>query len=267
MILLLNNFMAKRLPDFIRFRMIDRRQVALLVCPMRWMALLVVTALLAAQPALAQNASGQTPQKSPKAPTALPQPVAEPENSSAYEGPVASTPEGPSAADRGPAQKYFVLASQADDLATTEVADNKFVLAPQKMALDKRITVPLIHDIQDDATYHAASNHALQFEAEYLNWGATTSEQLQARHGHYFTITWVNKGPRADFTARFEYRQVKSQEIVRTLVQAMPQVHGATRSYFGVVDKAYLAYGPVCSWRFSILKGDTVVAQTRSFVW
>ena len=54
---------------------------------------------------------------------------------------------------------------------------------------------------------------------------------------------------------------------MRTLVQAMPQVHGATRSYFGVVDKAYLAYGPVCSWRFSIFKGDTVVAQTRSFVW
>ena len=256
--------MAKLLPAFIRFQMIDRRRAALLVCTMRWMALLVLTASIAVQPALAQNAPVQ---KSSKTPTALPKPVAEPENSNTYESPVAPTPMGPTAADRGPAQKYFVLASETDDLAKTQVADNKFILAPQKMALDKRITVPLIHDIQNDAAYRVEGNHALQFEAEYLNWGATTQEQLQARHGHYFTITWVNKGPRADFTAKFEYRQVKSQETVRTLVQAMPQVRGATRSYFGVVDKAYLAYGPVCSWRFSILKGDTVVAQTRSFVW
>ncbi|MCE0498719.1 MAG: hypothetical protein LV481_12310 [Methylacidiphilales bacterium] len=234
---------------------------------MRWMALLVLTALLAAQPALAQNASPQAAPKSPKVPTSMARPTAEPAQPGAYENPIPSTPVGPTAADRGPAQKYFVLASEPDDLAETQVADNKFISAPQKMALDKQITVPLIHDIQNDASYHIESNHALQFEAEYLNWGATTKEQLQARQGHYFTITWVNKGPRTDFTARFEYRQVKSQEIVRTLVQAMPQVRGAVRSYFGVVDKAYQAYGPVCSWRFSILRGDTIVAQTRSFVW
>jgi hypothetical protein len=147
------------------------------------------------------------------------------------------------------------------------VPDNKFVSAPEKTSLDKRITVPLIHDIQNDASYTGMDNHALAFEIQYLNWGAATNEQLQARRGHYFTITWVNKGPKADFTARFEYRQVKSQAVVRTLYQAMPQAHGATRSYFGVVGKAYMTYGPVCSWRFSILKGDTVVAQTRSFVW
>lgn len=228
------------------------------------MALLALTALLAAPPALAQNTA---PPKPVKVPTSLPTPVAEPENASAYEGPVATTPTGPTAADRGPAQQYFVLASQPDDLADTQVADNKFMSAPQNLALDKRVTVHLVHDIQNDAGYLGMDNHALEFEIEYLNWGAVTREQRQARRGHYFTITWMNKGPRADFTARFEYRQVKSQEIVRTLIQPMPQVHGAVRSYFGVVDKAYQAYGPVCSWRFSVLKGDTVVAQTRSFVW
>ena len=231
---------------------------------MRWMALLVLTAFLAAPPALAQNTP---PPKPPKVPTSLPRPVAEPENASTYEGPVAPTPTGPTAADRGPAQKYFVLATKTDNLADIQVADNSFMSASQNMALDKRISVPLIHDIQNDTGYVGKSNHALEYELEYLNWGAVTQEQLDARRGHYFTITWVNRGPKADFTARFEYRQVKSQEVVRTLVQPMPQVRGATRSYFGVVDKAYLAYGPVCSWRFSILKGDTVVAQTRSFVW
>jgi hypothetical protein len=265
MILSLNSFLAKPLPAFTRFLAVDRKCAGSLVCPMRWMAPLVLTALLAAPPALAQNASPG--KQSAKPPTGLPTPVAEPANPGAYAGPVAPTPTGPTAADRGPAQRYFVLASETDVLAQTQVADNKFMSAPQKMALDKRVTVPLIHDIQDDSGYRGMDNHALEYELEYLNWGAVTREQMQARRGHYFTITWVNKGPKADFTARFEYRQVKSQEVVRTLVQAMPQVHGAARSYFGVVGKAYLAYGPVCSWRFSVLKGDTIVAQTRSFVW
>jgi hypothetical protein len=47
----------------------------------------------------------------------------------------------------------------------------------------------------------------------------------------------------------------------------MPHVHGAVRSYFAVTDKAYLAYGPVVSWRFTILKGDTVVAEEKSSLW
>jgi hypothetical protein len=47
----------------------------------------------------------------------------------------------------------------------------------------------------------------------------------------------------------------------------MPGISGSTRSYFAVVDKAYLAYGPIVSWRFSVLKGDTVVAEAKSFIW
>jgi len=256
--------MAKLLPAFIRFQMIDRRRAALLVCTMRWMALLVLTASIAVQPALAQNAPVQ---KSSKTPTALPKPVAEPENSNTYESPVAPTPMGPTAADRGPAQKYFVLASETDDLAKTQVADNKFILAPQKMALDKRITVPLIHDVQNDGTNSGGDNTVLKYEVTYLNWGAVTDEQLQARRGHYFTITWKNAGPKADFTTRFQYREVRSKEIVRTLEQKMPGVSGAARSYFAVVDKAYQAYGPVVSWRFTVLKGDTIVAEAKSFIW
>jgi hypothetical protein len=134
------------------------------------------------------------------------------------------------------------------------------------VALDKKIRISLIHDVDNDGSYKTASNHALQFEIKYINWGAVTAEQLEARRGHYFTISWVNDGPRANFTARFEYREVKSKEIVRTLVEPMNNVKGTVRSYFGVVGKAYLAYGPVASWRFSILKDNVVVAQTRSFV-
>ena len=202
-----------------------------------------------------------------KTPTQLPPAKAEPENPQAYAAPAPAEKEGPTASDVGPVQKHFVRASKTDDLAETQNADNASLAVHEKTALDKRITIPVIHDVQNDGGTSGSDNHSLQYELKYLNWGAVTDEQLQARRGHYFTITWENDGPKADFTTRFEYREVKSKEIVRTLTQEKPGVSGATRSYFAVVDQAYLAYGPVVSWRFTVLKGDTVVAEAKSFIW
>jgi len=230
---------------------------------MRWSALFALALLIPGIPAWAQNSVP----KPVHAPTGLPTPTAEPANAGAYEGPARRQQEGPSDADIGPVQKHFVRASTTDDLAETENEDNATLAIHEKIALDKNIKVPLIHDVQDDAGAGGTGNPALDFEIKYLNWGAVTQEQLLARQGHYFTITWANHGNPGDFIARFEYRQVKSKEVVRTLTQKMPKVSGTTRSYFAVVDKAYLAYGPVCSWRFTILRGDTVVAESKSFVW
>jgi len=239
---------------------------------MRWMPLIALAACLPVVSAFAQTTTQPAPPKPPKTPTSLPTPTAEPENAQAYAPPVAPEKELPSAADVGPVQKHFVRASTTDDLGEAPNADdawdNAALLAThEKIALDKRISVPLIHDVQNDGAYTASANPALQYEVTYLNWGAVTQEQLLARRGHYFTITWDNDGPKDDFTARFEYREVKSKEIVRTLTQKMPGVSGTTRSYFAVVSQAYLAYGPVCSWRFTVLKGDTVVAEAKSFIW
>jgi hypothetical protein len=247
----------------IRFRVIDRRALHLLVCTMRCMVLMALAAFLSGATSLAQTAAP----KPAKTPTQLPAATAEPENAQSYAPPVVREKEGPSAADVGPVQQHFVRASATDDLAETQNADNASLAIHEKIALDKRISVPVIHDVQNDGAHSGSGNHALQYEATYLNWGAVTQEQLLARRGHYFTITWDNDGPKSDFTAQFEYREVKSKEIVRTLTQKMPGVSGATRSYFAVVDRAYLAYGPVCSWRFTVLKGDTVVAEAKSFIW
>lgn len=230
---------------------------------MRWTALLALAALLSAAPVSAQ----QTVPKLTHTPTALPTPTAEPANGGAYASPAPREEHGPSDADVGPVQKHFVRASKLDDPNAPVDEGNAALAIHEKIALDKNIKVPLIHDVQDDSNYIGMSNPALAFEIKYLNWGAITQEQLRARQGHYFTITWDNGGAPGDFVARFEYRQVKSKDIVRTLVQKMPKVAGTTRSYFAVVDKAYLAYGPVASWRFTILKGDTVVAEAKSFVW
>jgi len=228
---------------------------------MRWTALLALAAFLSASPAFAQSTPAPA-KKQPKTPTKLPEATAEPANGATYEPPAPREQEGPSDADRGPVQKHFVLASDPDDPGLDENITNH-----EKIAIDKRIKIPLVHDVQNDSSYRGASNAALLYEIKYLNWGAVTDEQMKARQGHYFTITWANGGTKSDFTARFEYRQVKSKEVVHTLTQNMPHVSGTTRSYFAVVNKAYLAYGPVSAWRFTILKGDTVVAESKSFVW
>jgi len=236
---------------------------------MRWIALTALAWLLSGAAALAQpdTSKPNAPKKAPKTPTALPSPTAEPENGQTYLPPAPREQAGPSEADVGPILKHFARASATDDIEETQNADNASLAMHEKVALDKRISVPKIHDVQNDGPNSRGENHALAYEIDYLNWGAVTNEQLLARRGHYFTITWKNGGPKSDFTARFEYREVKSKEIVRTLMQPAQAVSGATRSYFAVVDKAYQAYGPVVSWRFTILKGDTVVAEAKSFIW
>ncbi len=258
---------ANCLSLFTRFHVIDRPAGGLVVSSMRWIPFIASAALLPAAPLFAQTDTETAPPKPLKTPTALPRPTAEPENGQAYGAPLPHEQEGPTSADVGPVQKHFIRQSETDDLAQTQNADNASLAIKQKTALDKRISIPLIHDVQNNGPNTGPENHALQYEITYLNWGAVTQEQLLARTGHYFTITWKNSGPRADFTTRFEYREVKSKEIVRTLTQSMPGIRGATRSYFAVVGKAYLAYGPIVSWRFSVLQGDTVVAQARSFIW
>jgi hypothetical protein len=244
------------------------------MCSMRWTSFFALAALLPMVAAHGQSETETAPPKPVKTPTSLPRAKAEPENGQAYGAPVASERAGPSEADVGPAQKHFVRASTTDNLEALELTpdgdnawDNAAQTIPEKIALDKHISVRLVHDVQNDGPRSSSENHALDFEVTYLNWGAVTQEQLLARRGHYFTITWKNSGPKDDFTTRFEYREVRSKEIVRTLTQNLSGVSGAVRSYFAVVDQAYLAYGPVVSWRFSVLKGDTIVAQTRSFIW
>ena len=231
---------------------------------MRWT---VVTALALSLPTIALGQSTPAEDRSPQPRNQLPAASAEPENAQAYAPPDAPEELGPSLADRGPAQRHFTLASQLDALALEENPPAVGNLPPDKIGLDRRVRVSLVHDVENDRYYKGAENQALLFELKYINWGAVTLEQQEARRGHYFTISWANHGPRADFTARFQYREVLSKEIVRTLTASMPNVKGTVRSYFAVVGKAYLSYGPVASWRFDILRGDTVVAEARSFVW
>jgi len=227
------------------------------------MRLKVILVLLAAGPLYAADPTGQTSQPIDHLAT----PTAEPFDGSVYAPATTDTDDTPTPEDIGPVQKHFVLASGLDTLMSDPNAPITNTVPNEPVALDKKISVKLVHDVQDDSSYRSASNDSLLFEVKYLNWGAVTNEQLRARQGHYFTITFVNDGPPEDLTACFEYREVKSQQIVRKLVQEKKHVHGAVRAYFAVVNHAYLAYGPVSSWRFTVLRGNTVVAEAKSYLW
>lgn len=234
---------------------------------MRRIALIALAALFPVAFAPAETDPDQpVVPKHTKTPTSLPAPKAEPESGS-YLAPMPREQDEPSEADVGPILKHFVRASNTDDLEETQNADNASLALHEKIAFDKRISIPLIHDVQNEGPQNRGDNHAMAYEIDYLNWGAVTTAQYLARRGHYFTITWKNKGPKADFTTVFEYREVRSKEIVRKLQQDAHAVSGATRSYFAVVDKAYGAYGPIVSWRFTVRKGDTIVAEAKSFIW
>ncbi len=233
---------------------------------MRWMVLIALACLMSGAPALAQTPPPTPPPKPVKVPSHLPNPTAEPANPEAYGKPVGE-PAVKSDADIGPVLKHFVRASEIDPPDFAPVEDNASQAVHEKMAIDKKISFPLVHDVQNDGTYVAGNNDALDAERKYLNWGAITGAQLNARQGQYFTVTVKNTGAKGDYYAEFEYRQLKSKDIVRTLKQSLPAFEGATRAYFAVVSKAYVAYGPVTSWRLTIRKGNTIVAQTKSFVW
>lgn len=161
-------------------------------------------------------------------------------------------------------EKIATATSDATPTETRRAPETVFKALPQ---IDPNIKVTKIHEFRNDNKYNAGGNHALEFEQKYWEYGAITSEERLNRQGHYFVISWVNKGAPANFTTRFEYRQVKSKDVVRSMTLEHPNAKGASRSTFAVLGDAFVAYGPVVSWRFTVMQGDKVVGEEHSFIW
>jgi hypothetical protein len=124
-----------------------------------------------------------------------------------------------------------------------------------------------IHHVQNDETYRWGRNDALAFEKKYWDYGAVTKAEQATRRGHYYVISWVNGAAPRDVVATFEYRQLKSKDVVRSFELKYPAAGGANRSVFAVTGDAYQNYGPVTSWRFTLTSGGQIVAQETSFIW
>jgi len=135
------------------------------------------------------------------------------------------------------------------------------------IALDPKVIVTKIHEVRNDESYHPSHNDALQFEKDYWNYGAITAEQKEARRGQIYVISWRNSGPPDRFTTRFEYRQQNTREQIKVQTDDHPVVSGNARSIFKVVGSEYRTDGPVETWRFTVLRGNKVVAEEKSFIW
>jgi hypothetical protein len=153
---------------------------------------------------------------------------------------------------------------------TYETFQGKALPTPKdpNLALDPKFRVIKVHAVENDGRVkNLGNNKALEFELQYWNYGAVTEAEKKARLGNYYVITWANEATPGDLVARFEYRQAKSKDVTRALTLAYPQAKGSNRSVFTVVGEAYRVYGPVTAWRFTLLRGDKVVAEEKSFVW
>ncbi len=110
-------------------------------------------------------------------------------------------------------------------------------------------------------------NQSMVFEKTYWNWGATGPEQMAVRQGEIYIFNWKNGGKRRDLLARFEYRQTRTREAVWSQVDFARQAHGTARSVFTVVGDDFAQHGRIYALRFTLVDGNRILAQAKSFIW
>ncbi|QSR88222.1 hypothetical protein [Methylacidiphilum caldifontis] len=132
---------------------------------------------------------------------------------------------------------------------------------------DKHIKIIKVLEILNDKKLKAGGLQSLIFERAYWNWGAITPSDFRARAGQIYIFAWKKGGKAEALTARFEYRQLNTKEQTWSQSIYYPKAHGAIDSIFKVIGDVYFTNGTVFAWRFSVLRNNTIVAQTKSFIW
>ncbi len=134
--------------------------------------------------------------------------------------------------------------------------------------LDDRFRIGKIHDFLNDAEKTPTGGRPdLEFEFKYFNHGAITNDQKATRQGRYYVVSWANRGEPTDVILRFDYRQTKTRDKVRTIEIPFPSAKGSMRGTFSVAGDAYFMSGDVNSWRVSLVHDGKIVAQETSFIW
>jgi len=133
---------------------------------------------------------------------------------------------------------------------------------------DPSFKIRKVYDyINDISIQRIGSESGLSFEQKYYNYGAATQAQRAKRKGHFFVVNWTAEKAAENITVLFEYRQKLTQDRVYRLEMPYTSVKGDKKTEFEVVGEAFEKQGLVNSWRISILKGEKVLAQKKSFVW
>ena len=109
-------------------------------------------------------------------------------------------------------------------------------------------------------------NETLQFQRDWINYGALSENEREQRQGTYYDIFWRSERP-ADITVRFEYRQAKLGNAVRAKETFVPQAKGTVKSSFSVIGDDFLWDGPVTAWRCLLIENGRIVGFTQSYLW
>ena len=108
---------------------------------------------------------------------------------------------------------------------------------------------------------------SLNFERQYLLYGAVTGSEQMDRAGQYYAILWKANDRTQPVTVNFEYRQSdsglqsESQEIV------VDQVRRSNWTKFQVTGGDYLADGRVTAWKVTLKQNGEEIASQQSYLW
>ena len=148
----------------------------------------------------------------------------------------------------------------------TEIPDAKVL----PLALDNdfgfRKTIRYLNQLKFTSVPLPRGNEPLQFQREWMNYGALSADERQQREGTYYDIFWRAERP-ADITVRFEYRQAKLGNAVRAKETFVPQAKGTIKSSFSVIGDDFLWDGPVTAWRCLLIENGKIVGFTQSYLW
>lgn len=134
--------------------------------------------------------------------------------------------------------------------------------------LDEDVEISKIYTFWNDPDkIKTSKNQALNYEEKYFNYGAVTKAQKKEKMGQYYVVSWDNDGDVNNLILRFDYRQEKTKDLVHTLEIPYKQVDGFHKATFSITGDAYEKFGPVKSWRVSVVRNGVIVAKEQSFIW
>ncbi|TDU71333.1 hypothetical protein EI77_02457 [Prosthecobacter fusiformis] len=108
---------------------------------------------------------------------------------------------------------------------------------------------------------------AVQFERDYLLYGAITREEVSDRFGHYYTIFWKATDRTQPVTVRFEYRQANTGLDAKVVTEEVVDVKRVNSSKFQVSGSEYNTSGRVTAWKVTLLRGQEELASQQSYLW
>lgn len=98
--------------------------------------------------------------------------------------------------------------------------------------------------------------------------GAVTLKEREERLGQYYTISWVNTDPSlAAMKLVMDYQQTATGSQNLRMTTELPAGQASGRVEFKVSGKAYQSRGRVLAWRIRLMRGNTIVAEKRSYLW